>query len=166
MPSSTNTSSTDRHHTGGEHLVQRVYVAGDAGDQTADRILVEERDVQALQMAKDLAAQIEHHLLPAPLHDVGLGELEQETEQQQANVHARDLGDAGERIAAEEAVKQRVRFGVTGQILVDGDFGEVRPQNIGAGFQHDGDQRHRDLPAIFVQIGEQAPHQPGVVCLA
>ena len=69
-------------------------------------------------------------------------------------------------LRAEEAVEQRVRFGVAGQILVDGDFGEVRPQNVGARLQHDGDQRHRDLPAIRVQIGEQALHQPGVVCLA
>ncbi len=44
----------DRDHAGGEHLVQRVHVAGDAGDQPPDRIPVEEGDVQALQMAEDL----------------------------------------------------------------------------------------------------------------
>ena len=31
----------DRHHAGGEHLVQRVHVAGDAGDETPDRVSVE-----------------------------------------------------------------------------------------------------------------------------
>ena len=69
----------DRDHAGGEHLIQRVHVGGDARYQAADRVLVEEGDVQALQMAEDLAAEIEHHFLPGPLHEVGLQELEQES---------------------------------------------------------------------------------------
>ena len=44
----------DGDHAGGEHFVQRVHVAGDARDQAADGILVEEGDVQPLQMAEDL----------------------------------------------------------------------------------------------------------------
>ena len=56
----------DRDHAGGEHLVQSVHIAGDAGDQAADRVLVEERDVQLLQVAEDFSPQIEHHLLARP----------------------------------------------------------------------------------------------------
>ena len=67
--------------------------------------------MQALQMAEDLAAQIEHHLLPGPLHDVGLRELQQEAEEQQADVHARNLRDAGQRRGAEKAIEQRMGFG-------------------------------------------------------
>jgi hypothetical protein len=37
--------------------------------------------MQALKMTENLCAQIKHHLLPGPLHDVGLRELEQETQQ-------------------------------------------------------------------------------------
>ncbi len=70
----------DRDHAGGEHFVQRVDVGGDARDQAADRILVVEADVHALQVAEDLAAQIEHHHLARPLHEVGLQIVEQETE--------------------------------------------------------------------------------------
>ena len=122
--------------------------------------------MQPLQMAKDLAAQIEHHLLPGPLHDVGLGELKQEAGQQQADVHPRDLRDTGQGARTEPAIQQRMRLGVAGEVLVDGNFGEVRPQNVGARLQHDRHQRHRDLPAIRVQIRQQALHQPGIVCLA
>ncbi len=66
----------DRDHAGGEHLIQRVHVGSDARDQAADRILVEEGNMQALQVAEDLAAQIEHHFLAGPLHEVGLQELQ------------------------------------------------------------------------------------------
>ncbi len=82
----------DRDHAGGEHFVQRVDVGGDAGDQAADGILVVEADVHALQMAEDLAAQIEHHLLPGPLHEVGLQEFQQEAEQHRAHVQGRRSG--------------------------------------------------------------------------
>ncbi len=68
----------DRDHARGEHFVQRVDVGGDARDQPADRILVEEADVHVLQVAEDLAAQIEHHLLSGPLHEVGLHEFQRE----------------------------------------------------------------------------------------
>ena len=72
MPSSTKTSSKMATTPGGEHLVQRVDIAGKPGDQPSHRIAVEEADVHALQVAEDLAAHVEHDLLPGPLHQVGL----------------------------------------------------------------------------------------------
>ena len=156
----------DRDHAGGEHFVQRVHVAGDAGDQAADRVLVEEGDVQALQVAEDLAAQIEHHLLSGPLHDVGLGELEQEAEQQNADVDAGNLRDAGQRPGAEKAIEQGMGFGVVGKVLIDGDFRQVRAENVGAGLEHDRDQRNDHLHPVGTQVDQQALHQPAVVCLA
>src|SRR5581483_7916858 len=101
----------DGHHSGGKHLVQSIHIAGDPRDQPANRIAVEERDVQPLQVAENLAAQVEHYLLPGPLHYVRLGELQQEAEQQEADIHEGNLRDAGERAWAEEAVEQRVRLG-------------------------------------------------------
>ncbi len=56
----------DRDHARGEHFVERVDVAGDARDQASNGVVVEERNVQPLQVAEDLRAQIEHHLLSRP----------------------------------------------------------------------------------------------------
>ena len=58
-----------------------------------------------------------------------------------------------------------MRFGVLRQVFVDGDFGEIRAENVGAGLQYNGDQRQRDLPAIGLQISQQAPHQPASYAL-
>ena len=90
----------NRHHARGKHFVEGVDVGGDAGDQAADRILVEKRNMQALQMAENLAAQIEHYFLAGPLHVVGLQILEQEAEDEQANIDPCDLRDASERLRA------------------------------------------------------------------
>ena len=125
MPSSTNTSSTI-------DTTPAVNISFSASTSLVTRVtrrptgfLSKKEMCRPLQVTENLRPQIEHHLLPGPLHDVGLSELQQEAEQQQANVHSGDLGDAGERIAAEEAVEQRMRFVVAGEVLVDGDFGEV-----------------------------------------
>ena len=83
----------NRDHARREHFVQCVDVSGHARHQPAHRILVEERDVHMLQVAEDLATQVEHHLLPGPLHQVGLHEFQREGEKQQPNVEAADLGD-------------------------------------------------------------------------
>ena len=91
----------DRDHAGGEHFVQCVHIGGDPRHQTSHRVLVEEADVQVLQVAEDLAAQIEHHFLAGPLHQVGLDELQREGEQQKPDIKAANLGDAGEGCVAE-----------------------------------------------------------------
>ena len=156
----------DGDHARGEHLVQRIHVAGDAGHQPPHRVAVEEGNMQALQVAEYLRPQIEHHLLSRPLHDVGLGKFEQEAEQQQADVNACDLGDAGHRPGAEKAVQQGVGFGVAGKIFIDRDLGEIGAEHVGARFQHDGDQGNDDLHPIGAQIGQQTFHQPAVICFA
>ena len=78
----------DREDAGGEHLVQRVDIAGEPGDQPADRIAVEEGDVHALNVAEDLAAHVEHDLLTRPLHQVGLDELEHVAQAERAEVES------------------------------------------------------------------------------
>ncbi len=99
IPTSTNTSSKMDTDARSEHLVQSVDVGGDARDQPADRILVVESDMHALQVAENLAAQVEHHFLPGPLHEVGLQELEHEGEHQQAEINCRNLRDPVQRPA-------------------------------------------------------------------
>ncbi len=96
MPASTKTSSKIDTTPGGEHLVQRIDVAGDSRHQPSDGIAVEKAHVHALQVAEDLGAQVEHRLLPRPLHEIGLAVFEPEAQQQRGDVERGDLPDAGE----------------------------------------------------------------------
>src|SRR5262249_1688406 len=82
-------------HSGGEHTVQRIGVGGHACHQPAHRVLVVELDMHLLQMAEDLAAQIEHHQLADPLHVIGLQIFQEKTDDEKADVDERDLPDAG-----------------------------------------------------------------------
>ena len=158
-------SSKIENHARREHFVQRIHVAGDACYQAANRILIEERDVQPLQVTEDLAAQVEHHLLPSPLHDVCLCELKQKTEQQDADIHCGNLRNTGQRPRAKKAVKQGMSLGVAGEVFVDCNLGEIRPQHVGARLQHNRNKGDNNLQPIGMQIGQQALHQPAVICL-
>ena len=79
----------DGDHAGGEELVDGVHVGGHARHQPADRVLVEEADVQPLQVRVDLAAQVHHHALAGHLQDVDLPEAHDEGEEQRGQVEAR-----------------------------------------------------------------------------
>ena len=100
----------NRNNARGEHLVEGVDVGGDARDQAADRILVVEADVHVLQVAEDLAAKVEHDFLSDPLHEIGLGELQNKAERDDAGVNSRKLCDAGERLGAEKPVEEPGRL--------------------------------------------------------
>ena len=45
----------DHEQAGGEQLVQRIHVGGDAGDQAADGVVVVEGQIQALQVGHHFA---------------------------------------------------------------------------------------------------------------
>ena len=127
----------DGDDAGGEHLIQRVDVGGDARDQAADRVLVEEADVHALQMAEDLAAQVEHDLLAGPLHQVGLGEFQSEAEQQQSKIDATPIWAMP--ISGRELRKRsRNRGGRWRKGIYQWRFWSGRAENVGAGLQDDG----------------------------
>ena len=66
MAASVKTSPNTVTSPGGEQLVQGLDVGGDPGHQPADRVAVEVRDAEPLEMAEDLHAEIVHH----PLADV------------------------------------------------------------------------------------------------
>ena len=46
-------------------------------------------DMHPLDVPEDLAAQVEHDLLPGPLHQVGLQKLQRKRQQQRAKVQRR-----------------------------------------------------------------------------
>ena len=125
----------DCEDAGGEHLVQRVHVGGEAGDEAADGVAVEEGNVHALQMAEDLGAHVVHDLLAGPLHEVGLRELKHVGEAECADVDEGDLGDAGGGRCAEVAAEPgglggNCARGVVRHVAVDGDLGEVRAEDV------------------------------------
>jgi len=71
-----------------------------------DRFLVVKADVHVLQMTENLAPQVEHDLLASPLHEVGLRELQDKTQSDNARVDSPNLRDAGIRVGTEEAVQK------------------------------------------------------------
>ncbi len=119
-----------------------------------------------LQVAEDLAAQVEHHLLSRPLHQVGLQEFQREGEKQQPNVEAADLPDTLKRRVTQVVGKPGVRIRRFRQVLVDGNLGEEWPQYVSHRLQNDGRQRHRHMPLVGTQIAQQPPHQPAVIRLS
>ncbi len=105
---------------------------GDAGDQAADGILVVEPDVHALQVAEDLAAQIEHHLLPRPLHEISLQnssrKLKSSRPTTMAAICAMPIRGWLLRKRSSSVCAPRYRR----QVSINGDLGQVRPQHVGA----------------------------------
>ena len=83
----------DGENAAGEHFVDGVDVGGDARDQAAHGMGIEEADVHALHVAEDVAAQVEHDLLAGPLHQVGLDKFE---EIGGDLCHQKDHGEAGD----------------------------------------------------------------------
>ena len=84
----------DGQHAVGKHVVDGVHVGGEARDQAADGVNIEESDVHALHVAENVAAQIEHDLLADPLHQVNLDELEEVGRDQECEVNCGKPRDA------------------------------------------------------------------------
>ncbi len=93
--------SENRHQARREQLVEHVDVGGDASDQAAHRVVVVERDVQLLQMGHHFPPQIEHRFLADVLHDVHLGELEQEDAEKGGQIEQGHLGETCQRIGGQ-----------------------------------------------------------------
>ena len=68
----------DGRHARREQVVEHVHVRGDARDQAAHRVAVEEAHLQPLQVAEDLLPEVVHHLLPHELHGERLPEFQEE----------------------------------------------------------------------------------------
>src|SRR5689334_1153472 len=120
-----------------------------------------------LEMTEDLAAQIEHNLLPGPLHVVDLREFQDEDGQLDAEVDGSDLCNAVEGVRAEEAVEEPVRRAfVPHQVLVDRSFRKVGANDVCTRLEHNRDQREYHLPAVWAEIRQQPLHQAAVICFS
>ena len=160
----------DGQDAGGEHLVEGVDIGGDAGDETADGILVVEGGGHALEVAEDLATHVEHDLLAGPLHEVGLEEFEEEGEKERGEVEAgdeRDAADGRDGVVAEVARQPGELFGRLGRhVGVDGDGDEERAGDVAEGFDENGEEGQAGLQLVGLQVGEQTAHQARVVGFA
>ena len=153
----------NRDHAGGEHFVQRVHIGSDARDQPSYGILVIKTDMHPLQMTEDLAAQVEHDLLPGPLHEVGLQEFEHEGEDQQPEIDPRDLRDSLQRPRIQPVPQPRHGARTRRQIAVHRNLHQVGPEYVGKRLQNDGGNSDPDLPPIRAQVGQQPSHQTAVI---
>ena len=145
----------DGEDAGGEHLVEGVDIGGDASDEAAYGVAVEEGRRHALEMAEDLAAQVEHDLLAGPLHQVGLDELKTEGGQKGSEIDHGELGDAAYRRGIEMTREpgELVRRSV-GHVGVDRDLDEVGAHDIGGSFDDDGYRREDNLKTVGAKVGE------------
>ncbi len=126
----------DREDARGEHVVERIDVRGQARNQAANWIAIEERHMHLLNMAKDLAAQIEHDLLAGPLHHVGLHELEHKDQPERGEIQKSEFGDAADRIVAELRAEPRALLRRRRKKRVDRNLDEVGAEHIAPGLEH------------------------------
>ena len=74
------------HDPGREELVQHVHVGGDPGDDAADRLAVEIRNAEALQLGEDFAPQVAHRPLAGQVHDMDMEIARRESGKQDGQV--------------------------------------------------------------------------------
>ncbi len=151
IPNSVNRSPNTVTTPGGEQLVHRVHVGGDAGHQAAHRVLVEVGHGQPLQVGVDRAPHVHHHLLPGDLEDPDLAEADGKGGQQRGEVQERDRAQPAAVFPAD--------------VAVDGDLGEPGADEVERGHDHDEEERDRDRRLVGPQVPEQADEQPPVVLL-
>lgn len=107
---------------GGEELVEHVHVVRHPRHEPPDRIAVEERDGQALQVAEQVGPQVPHDGLSDALHELRLHVPEPERDGQRRQV---DQRDAVEQVQVTVPDAQVDRFlGQEGERQLDGGIGE------------------------------------------
>ena len=155
----------DGHQAGGEEVVEHVDVGGHARYQAADGIAIVEGEVEALQVLHELLAEVEHGELPGPLHEHGLGELGDEGGEQHAGIEECDARQAAPGVGGQPGVDgggEGMRAGT--DVLVDGQAGEQRIEDLQDGLQEEEQQRKGDEHAIGPHVAHQPAHQTPVIC--
>ena len=169
----------DGQNAASKHFIDGVDVGSDAGDEAANRVIVEEADMHALHVAEDVAAQIEHDFLAGPLHQVGLDEFKKISGEQRRQVEHGEAGNSlvgavGEIFEKEPGGTAFVRQDdsgravacLGGEIAINSHHHQVGSSYITERFEGNGDGRDDCLPPIGFQIMGETPNEPGVVDLA
>ena len=142
----------NRHHARGKHLVEDIDVAGNAGHQAADGVLVEETHAQFLEMPENLHADVVLDLLSQPLGDIVLRIIGEEAEEDYTQEYQGDDTEAADVFLGDVIVNRHL-----GQ---EGD----RDAEDGADEQKRYGQHHP--PAVRLHIGQEAFHQTGIIGLS
>ena len=169
----------DGQHAFSEHVVDGVDVGSEARDEAADGVNIEESNVHALHVAKDVAAQVEHDFLPDPLHQVDLNELEEVRRDQHYKIDGGQPSDAlhrargkqmRERTSAGDPVSDRVRgiqiAGFRSKVAIDGHHHEDGPGNVAERLERNGERGDAGLQPIGTNEVAEAAHQLRVVNFA
>ena len=119
----------DGQDAAGEHFIDGIHVGREPRNQAPHRMGVEEAHVQLLHVAEDVAAQVEHDLLPDPLHQIGLDEFEQVRRQQRDDVDFGELGNAVPRVGRRGGAPATwcSAPGLPDHVAVDADLDQVGP---------------------------------------
>ena len=134
---------------GRKELVEGLDVGGDAGHQPSDRIAVEVRDAEPLQVLEDLEPKVAHDALADVGRDQRLHVLQHELEEEGA--------ERDERQGAQHAEV------ALGHGDVERALGQQRVDQRQSGRCHEAQQRQRRLPAIGAEVPHQPAQQGGVV---
>ena len=159
----------DGDHAGGEQVVQHVHVRGHAGNHPPHGVAIEEAQLQALQVRKDLFAQIVHHALADHLHGEVLSEFQQERQQrrrqieQDGNLNNTHEGTRTQKVG-EEARDFLVSRGI--QVVVHRQLEQVGRNRLHDAIKDAGHERQHHDAGVRPQVAHQAPHQAPVVSLA
>src|SRR5580693_6333809 len=103
-------------------------------------------------MAEDFSAQVEHHHLPGPLHEINLKVFEHKTENEQSYPDGCNLRDANQGPAAQKAIQKCVSAGNWRQVTIDNDLGEIGAQHIRPYFEQNRTQGNSSFPFVGTQI--------------
>src|SRR5947209_12362399 len=128
---------------------------------------IEEADVQALHVAEDVAAKIEHDLLAHPLHEIDLDEFKEVREAERAQVQLGELRNAVPWVGR-EMLRQPGggHAGLAAHVAVNADFDEERACHVAEGFERDRYGRYDCLDPVRLHVGAETPGKLRVVYLA
>src|SRR5579885_1764590 len=91
----------DSNNSRSEHLIEHVHVAGDTRHQPADRIAIEELNLQLVQMLEHLHAHVIHRALADHLHVVSLAIVQYERSDQACEVEQSYCGEPRDTVNGE-----------------------------------------------------------------
>jgi hypothetical protein len=157
----------DSNQAGREQLVEYIDIGGHARHHAAHGVAIVVGDVELLETAHELPAEIEHRFLPGPLHEPALCEVAEQAADDREQIEYRDLHQAGERVGGEPVTEERVGEAAIGnQVPVDGHLREKRAENLQDRVDQQEKKRDADGALVGAHVRQQPLHQPAVVCFA
>ena len=132
-----------------QEVVQGINIARKSRHHAADRVAIEKRKRQPLEVPKDSIAQVEHDTLTDILHVIVLHVPEKETAAKDSKVQREERSQAG-----------RV---VRRYILIDGNLRQPWSDQIEHSRNKEQKNGNDKADSIGVEVRIQSAHEPAVV---